>query len=280
MKQILILIGLTISSTLHGQQLTYREEFVDTVKIISNSSYYHFDTCGTTTGICDEYILVFNEDKNNYILNTHQRTKYKFTFKPDTSFIKKKVLKQGVVIDRLLISELLKQFEISYIKPSFDKIGICNEGFLKLTDKKHIIKVAKRHKADWYFKRAYSTKEQNENFFKGCRNTDTLNLYFSTVFDTSGYVIVTDVDSHFDVIISTTKTNHRFEGKYPNPYKQPWYNLSDNGSFAWASLLNFSINNALVDILPDGFSELETLKLKALINEYIKWYLKRRHIIF
>lgn len=253
---------------------------MDTVKIISNSSYYHFDTCGTTTGIYDEYILVFNKEKNNYILNPYQRTEYKITFKTDTSFTKKKVLKQGNVVERSLVSELLKQFEINYLKPTFEQIGMSNEEFLKLTDKKHIIQIAKWHKEDWHFKKSYSTKEQNETVFKGCQNIDTFNLYLATAYDTSDYVMVTDVDDHFDVIILTTKGNYRFEGKYPNSFKQPWYNHSDKGSFASTSVLNFSINSALVAILPDKFSRLETLKFEALTNEYIEWYLKRRGIIF
>lgn len=280
MKQILILIGLTISLSVTGQQLTYKGGFVDTVKIISNSSYFHFDTFGTTTGIYDEYILVFNKEKNNYILNPYQRTKYKITFKPDTSFTKKKVLKQGILVEQSLVSELLKQFEINYLKPTFEQIGMTNEGFLKLTDKKHIIQVAKWNKEDWHFKKSYSTRDQNETIFKGCQNIDTFNFYLATAFDTSGYVMVTDVDDHFDVIISTTKGNYRFEGKYPNSFKQPWYNHSDKGSFASTSVLNFSINSALVAILPGKFSRLETLKFEALINEYIEWYLKRRGIIF
>lgn len=270
---------MTISLSITGQQLTFKGDFVDTVKIISNSSYYHFDTCGTTTGVYDEYILVFSKEKNNYILNPYQRTKYKITFKPDTSFTKKKVLKQGNEVERLLVSELLKQFEINYLKPTFEKIGITNEDFLILTDKKHIIQVAKWHKVEWRFKKSYSTKEQNETLFKGCQNIDTFNLYLSTEFDRSAYVIVTDIDDHFDVIISTKKTNFKFEGKYPNSYRQPWYLHSNESDFTSTSILNFSINKALVDILPNNFSKLNTLKVEALINEYIEWYLKRRGII-
>jgi hypothetical protein len=278
--QILIFMGLTFSLSATGQQLTYMGDYVDTLKIISNSSFYHFDDHGTTTGRLDEYILVFNKEKNNYTLNPYKRTKYKHTIKPDASIRKEKILNQGKVVDRLLISNLLKQFEITYFKPTFDNIGISKEAFLKLTDKRHVIQVAKWRKADWCFKSAYSTKEQNEIIFKGCQNTDTLNLYLSSAFDTSGYVMITDVDSHFDVVVSTTKSNYRFEGKYPNTYKQPWYNHSDKGSVASSSILNFSINNALVNILPNRFLGLNTLKLEALTNEYIEWYLIRRGIIF
>ncbi|MBK9731145.1 MAG: hypothetical protein IPO83_07635 [Chitinophagaceae bacterium] len=280
MKQILILIGLTLSLCATGQQLTYKGEFVDTIKIISNSSYYHFDDKGTTTGVYDEYIVVFDKLKNNYILNPYRRTDYKYTFKPDTSFNKEKVLKQGEVVDGLLISNLLKQFEVSYIKPAFDNIGMSNEQFLNLTDEKHIVQVAKWHKEDWHFKKSYSTKEQNKTIFKGCQNVDSLNLYLATAFDTSGYIVVTDVDQHFDVVILTSKSKYRFEGKYPNSFKQPWYNHSTTNIHSTNSVLNLSINSALVAILPDKFSRLETLKFEALTNEYIEWYLKRRGIIF
>jgi hypothetical protein len=279
-KLLTILFGLTISISSFGQQLTYKGDLVDTLKIISNSSRYHFDTCGTTTGIYDEFILVFNKEKNNYIINPYQRTEYKFTYKPKTSFKKEKILKQGIDVDGLLVSSLLEQFEINYRKPSFGNIGITIKEFLKLTDKKHIIQVAKWHDADWYLKKTYFLKEKNEKILKGCQNIDTLNMYLETAFDTSGYIVVTDVKDVFNVIISTTKTNYRFEGKYPNIYRQPWYCHSGRNVLNSTSILNFTINTALVRILPDNFSRLKTLKFEALTNEYIEWYLKRHGIIF
>jgi hypothetical protein len=279
-KLLSIFIGLIISISATGQQLTYRGGLVDTLKIISNSSYYHFDTCGTTTGIYDEFVLVFSKEKKNYILSPFQRTEYKITFKPDTSFIKEKIIKQGVVVDRQLISSLLAQFEITYRQPSFDNLGMTTEEFFKLTDKMHIIQVAKWHDTDWQFKNSYSTKEQNDKIFKGCQNTDTLNLYLASVFDTSGYAMVTDVSDLYSVHIITPDNKFNFEGKYPNSFKQPWYDHSDTKNVLPTSILNLSINNALVAILPNNFSRLGTLKFEALINEYIEWYLKRRRIIF
>ncbi|MEQ1732204.1 MAG: hypothetical protein ABL940_00940 [Bacteroidia bacterium] len=280
MKLFTLLFALTFSMRTFGQQLMYKGELVDTVKIISNSSYYHFDTCGTTTGVYDEYIIVFKLDKNIYILKPYQRTKYKFTFEPETSFRTKKVIKDGTIVKQNLISDLLKELEITSIKPNFNNIGITSEYFLKLTDKKHIIKVAKQHNTDWHFKKAYSTKHQNKKIFNECQNINTLNMYLSTAFDTTGYTIITDVNDHFDIIISTVKTNYRFEGKYPNSFKQPWYYYSGNGAFGVTSVLNFAINSTLVKILPSNFSSLETLKIEALTNKYIEWYLEKCNIIF
>ncbi|MBP1672897.1 MAG: hypothetical protein H6Q25_712 [Bacteroidetes bacterium] len=280
MKQLIFIFGLTIYISASGQQLTYKGDLVDTIKITSNLSYYHFDEKGTTTGSYYEYIIVFNNTKEKYILDLYQKTKYKITYKSHTFKKKERILKQEIEVDKIHISNLLHQFEINYIKPTFDNIGITNDDFQKLTDKKHIIQVAKWHKTDWHFKKAYSTKEQNEIIFKGCQNIDTFNLYLSTAFDTTGYVMVTDFNDHFDVKITTKQGNYRFEGKYPNSYKQPWYNLSDKYSLSSPSILNFSINSALVAMLPENFSRLGTIKFEALTNEYIEWYLNRRGIIF
>lgn len=280
MRRLIILFGLIISIKANGQPLTFRGDPVYTLKIISNSGYYHFDTCGTTTGVCDEYIIVYSREKNNYILNPYKRTNYKITFRPHTHSGKARILKQGLIIDSILIANLIKQFEITYLKPTSNNIGISNEEFQKLTDKKHIIQVAKGHNTDWHFKKTYSTKEQNDKVFRDCQNTDTLNLYLATAFDTSGYTIVTDVSDLFKVQIITSKSKFFFEGKYPNSFKQPWYEHSDANTAFPISILNLSINNALVKILPNNFSRLETLKIEALINEYIEWYLKRRGIIF
>lgn len=280
MNQLLIIVGLAISISSTGQQLTYKGDIVDTVKIISNSSYYHFDSCGTTSGIYEEYIIAYNKEKKNYILNPYQRTEYKFTFKPETSLKKEKKLKKGNVVDQLLISNLLEQFEISYRKPSFENIGISKDAFLKLTDKKHIIQVAKWHQSDWKFGKLYFTKEENEKIYRGCQSTDTFNLYLACSFDTAGYSMITDADDHFDVIFSTAQNKYRFEGKYPNSFKQPWYSYLNIEGFPSASVLNFSINSALVEILPSNFSRVNTLKFEALTNEYIEWYLKRRGVIF
>lgn len=278
MKQFILFIALISSLSSIAQQLKYKDEDVDTIKIISNSSYFHFDSCGTTTGIYDEYIIVFDKIKNNYILNPYQRTEYKYTFNPDTSIVKQKQLKQGLSIDKILIGELLNELEISYIKPTFENIGISKKEFLKLTNKKHFLQVANWYKVDWQFEKNYSSKEENKKIFNACQNIDTFNLYLDNEFDTSDYIVITDVDAHFEIIISTNKTDYRFEGKYPNTYKQPWYLQTNDGDFK--PILNFSINQAIQKIVPTNFSNFKSLKIEELTNAYIKWYLKRCDILF
>lgn len=279
LNNVLIIIAISISFSTSAQQLIYKGALVDTVKITSNSSYFHFDNEGTTTGVYDAYVIVFNQETNNYILNTYQSNEYKSTFKPDTSIRKERIIQKNKGIDQTLIANLLKQFETTYQQPTYENIGISKKEFQILTSKKQIIKVAKWFNSDWHFKKSYSTTEKNKLIFSGCQNIDTFNLYLTTMFTNSDYVIVTDVEDHFNVIISTSTTDYCFEGKYPNPYKQPWYDHSVIKGFGSSPILNFTINKALIDILPADFSRIETLKFEALTNEYIEWYLKRRRII-
>ncbi|MGQ3014217.1 MAG: hypothetical protein ACT6QS_10960 [Flavobacteriales bacterium] len=264
----------------YAQPLTFRAEPVDTLKIISNSSYYHFDTSGTTTGVQDEYIIAFIRQKKQYELAFYQRFDYRFTFNPDTFFIKQTVFKKHQKVNRGFITDVLQQFESANKRVSFSDAGLTQKKFMTLTSRRHIRKMAKRYDVNWQFKRIYSSANENKVFFNGCQNIDTFNVYLSTVFRASGYTFITDVDDHFDVIISTEKNRYHYKGKYPDPYKQPWHLMSGNSPTETEALLNLGINRALVTILPGRFSRISSIQVKALTRDYIKWYFKRRGVIF
>lgn len=279
MRQIITIIFLFSTTIIFGQRLFFAGNAVDTLKINSNSSYYHFDTCGTSTGTEDEYIIAFENNTNQYVIDTYQRTEYKVTFKPSKSTSKSRILAKRQKINNDIIKDLLTELQTKSKAPNFNNIGLTAEMFSRLTDKKHIIKIAKSQDVDWHFKKEYSTREQNTLFFKNCQNVDTFNLFLKTAFDTVGYAMVTDVSDNFNIYISTDKTKYSYEGKYPNPYNQPWYNHTDKSKHLPSAILNLSINNALVNILPYNFTSLSTIKIETLTNEYLMWYLKRKHII-
>lgn len=279
MRQIITIIFLFFTTIIFGQRLLFAGNNVDTLKINSNSSYYHFDTCGTSTGTEDEYIIVFENNTNQYVIESYQRTEYKVTFKPGNSTSKTKILSKRQNINNDFIKNLLTELQTKSKAPNFNNIGLTAEIFNKLTDTKHIIKIAKSQDADWHFKREYSTNEQNTLFFKSCQNVDTFNLFLKTAFDTIGYAMITDVSDEINIYISSDKTKFRFEGKYPNPYYQPWYDHTDKNKHLPSAILNLSINNALVNILPYNFASLWSKKIEALTNEYLLWYLKRKRII-
>jgi hypothetical protein len=274
--------GLLITNVVYGQQLIFRGFPVDTISISGSSGYYHFDDKGTTTGREDIYIIAYDKSTNNYFVADYKKVSILNTCRPDTSTQKTRHLikDKGKIIDNLTLNDLLSAFNSKYIKPTFDDLGCDRKKFLSLTDESHIRKVAKAYKQDWHFKIFYSSHEENKIIFDGCQNIDTFNLFVATKFDTIGYAMVTDVWDEMNVSIKTTEKSFSFEGKYPNPFKQPWYDHSDKSNLFAAPIVNFSINKSLSLILPDKFYRKNTIELNALTNLYIKWYLQRRDIIY
>jgi hypothetical protein len=141
--------------------------------------------------------------------------------------------------------------------------------------------VAKKYKQDWQFKRRYSSKEDNKLIYKGCQNADTFNLFLNSYkVDTGGYIIVSDYSDEMYINIICGDKKYTYEGKYPNNFKQPWYDHSDTSWISYHSLFNFDINKWLVAILPEDFYRRETIEISSFTNSYIKWYLKRKQIIW
>ena len=115
------------------------------------------------------------------------RDEYKRTFEPDTIKLKTKIYKSEIgknldfsKIESLLIS-LTASVEHQDLFTQFD----TTELKAMLTEKQ-IRKVAKWYDIDWQFKRRYSTKEQNIEFFDGCKSIDTLKTYVIERCDTTG----------------------------------------------------------------------------------------------
>jgi hypothetical protein len=284
MREVIIVVITLLTNAVYGQQLTFGGYPVDTISISGSSGYYHFDKKGTTTGREDIYTIAYNKNTNNYVVSGYQKVFIVNTCRPDTSIRKIKHLKQDKrkVISNVVLNDLLAGFNSRYNKPSFESVGYDKEKFLSLTDEQHIRKIAKAYKQDWHFKMSYSSKEENKIIFDGCQNIDTFNLFIATKFDTSSsYITVTDFWDEIWVRIKTTQKSFSYEGKYPNTFKQPWYEHPDTSisTFIVASIINFNINKTLSIILPDKFYRRPTIELNALTNQYIKWYLKRREIL-
>ncbi len=279
MKNTLILIFTFLSLSVFGQQLQFNGQLVDSIFIKSHRSVYQFDDNGTTKGKADVISLTFDSNQNYYIIDRFYRDEYKRTFRPDTINIEAKVYKSEIgkeinneKIESLLISlsnngsskDLLKQIDTTELRG--------------LITKKQIRKVAKRYDIDREFKRRYSSKEENIKFFKSCKSIDTLKIYLSERFDSSGYVMITDYSNTINIWISTDKAEYRFEGKYPNPVKQPWYNHSDTSQTFGHAILNLKINKSLCELLPKEFLLKGTISNEALVNDYITWYFERREM--
>lgn len=277
MKNTLTLILTLFVYSVFGQQLQFNGQLVDTIFIKSHRSIYQFDNKGTTKGEADIISLIFDSENKQYVIDQFCRDKYKGTFRPDTIKLKTKVYKSeiGKEIDVAKIKSLLTSLSTTDSNPNL--ISQVDKTKLKdLLTEKQIRKVAKWYDIDWHFKRAYSTKKQNLEFFNGCKSMDTLKLYLTERFETSGYVMVTDYSNTINIWISTNESEYRFEGKYPNPIKQPWYYHSNTSQTFGQPILNLKINQSLSELLPKDFLLKETISNEALVNDYITWYFERR----
>ena len=278
MKNTIILILSFLSFSAFGQQLRFNGQLVDTILIKSHRSVYLFDDKGTTNGEADIISFTYDSNQNQYIIDQFYKDEYKRTFNPDTINLHTKIYKSeiGKKIDLVKIKSLLTSLSEKNNKELFSQVD-TTELKVFLTEKQ-IRKVAKWYNIDWYFKRRYSSKEENIEFFKGCISMDTMKIYFSERFDTSGYVMVTDYSNTINIWISTDKAEYRFEGKYPNPIKQPWYNLGNTSQTFVQAILNLEINKSLYKLLPKNFLLKETISNEALVNDYITWYFERREM--
>jgi len=279
MKVQLIIILTFLSAISIGQQLEFNDELVDTIFIKSHRSVYQFDDKGTTKGKANILSIVFNPSLNTYLVNQYYQDEYARTCKPDTIQLKNKNLINK--IEKKISNNDLENLLRSLVE-DIDSNSLINQidttAFLEYVTEKKIRKIAKWYKISWYFKRRYSTKEENKSFFSSCRSTDTLKVYLNNRFDTKGYIMVTDVSNTINIWISTSYSEYCFEGKYPNPVKQPWYNHSDTSQLFATPILNLEINKSLIAILPNEFLLTNTISNEALFDDYITWYFERREM--
>jgi hypothetical protein len=279
MKNTLTLILTILSYSVFGQQLQFNGQLVDTIFIKSHRSVYQFDDKGTTKGIADIISFTFDSNQNQYVIHQFYRDEYRRTFEPDTITLETNVYKSeiGKETDFGKIESLLTALSTNVSNRNLFTQVDTTELKVFITEKQ-IRKVAKWNDIAWQFKRRYSTKEQNDEFFNSCKSMDTLKIYLKERFDTSGYVIVTDYSNTINIWISTSTAEYRFEGKYPNPVKQPWYNHSDTSLTLEEPILNLKINQSLSELLPKNFLLKETISNEALVNDYITWYFERREM--
>ncbi|MEZ4894657.1 MAG: hypothetical protein R2778_16800 [Saprospiraceae bacterium] len=279
MKSALTLILITMSTLALGQQLQFNEQLVDTIFIRSDRNAYQFDDAGTTKGTAEIVSITFDRIENQYIIDQFYRDEYIETIRPDTIKHEAKVHKSKIrkKLDLKRIESLLTS-----LSPKENNLDLFTQidttKLESLLTEKQIRKIAKWYEVDWYFQKKYSSRKQNIEFFKGCKSIDTLKIYLSERFDTAGYVMVTDYSNTINICISTNEAEYRFEGKYPNPIRQPWYNHSDTSQSFGQGMLNLMINQSLYELLPKNFLLKETISYEALVNDYITWYLGRREM--
>ena len=281
MRNLISIASLLLSNCVSGQQLIFRGFEVDTVSIGNSAGYYHINEAGTTTGTEEVLIIIYNPIVKKYLVADYIRTTFKRTRNPDTTEVETKSILNGnkKSVSLQTLDSLLTAFNSNYVRPNYDCIGYERKTFLSLIDEKQVRKVAKKYNEHWQFKNAYSSKNENKTLFDGCHNIDTFNFFLETKFKNKTPTIVTDVWDATSLNIKASHHSFKFSAVYPDAFRQPWYDFSDNSVFKSSSILNLNINKLLLNILPENFYRKNEFELKPLINDYIKWYLIRRDII-
>lgn len=277
MKDKLTLLLIFFSINVFGQQVLFKNELVDTILIRSHRSAFQFDEKGTTKGQAEYLEIVYKKERQEYIIDRYYQDKYNRHIRPDTIKIEKKYYtdSQGKIMANDKLQKLINSINtVKKNNESTDIIPLLN--ISKVITLRRIKKVAKKDKADWQFSLIYTTRKENRKIEKDCQSIDTFKVYLAERFDTIG-TVVTDYSNDLTVWVVTDKNEYSIKGEYPNPFKQPWW-YRKNGIFI-KPIINFSINLALYDILPEKFFLKEKNSKDALVDDYIKWYLERRDII-
>jgi hypothetical protein len=261
-----------------AQTVQYNREQLDTLQIQSHLGAYQFDDIGTTKGKTETLTITYSKEKKNYVISDYTEMKYEGTFKPRSFDSKTKTIKKkiGTVINDTLVTQLTMALTSSE-NPRKTFSELTDKALSSYVKKKTILEVAKWYNLEWRFKMSYSTREENQAFYRSCQSLDTFKVYLSERFDSTGYSITTDYFNSIDIRVVTEKSEYNFEGQYPKPVKQPWYNKSESTFFA-PSILNFSINRSLELILPNDFLLKSTISEEALMFDYMTWYFERRNM--
>lgn len=279
-KYITSALSMFLFSTLSlpAQQLLFRGQKVNEIKIISDEGVYNFKK-RALTGIADTFSIKFDSANDNYFISKYIKLSiYQGVDKDTIERIHIKKLKHfHQIIERKMLDTLLQAFNHSIFPIDFNSLEISKGHFLELVKKEKIIKIAKLYEEDWRFKRKYSEEEDNNNFFKGLQSVDTLNLFLKAKFDTTCCMMVTDVWNVTTIHICAGNKVFSFESKYPYPFRQPWFELPDG--FGSKAILNPEINRQLLKILPEYFITRSNIDYHYIMNSYILWYLRRRGIV-
>tara|TARA_B100000683_G_scaffold218264_1_gene214467 strand:- start:384 stop:1268 length:885 start_codon:yes stop_codon:yes gene_type:complete len=289
----LITLTLTISSSALSQRLNFNQGEIDSVIIHSYLGSGFYNNNGESVlkrnRICISYDSLAKTFRYNYykdikIIHYKSQKTPKKIGTENRKYSNKKVNIGN--LDSLLYA-FCKQI------PADQSLEDLKKDFEKDVSKSKILDVAKNHDADWHFKMKYTTKSKNKTFFNKCASLDTFQLYLESRFLNKDFMYITDYSNGFGVTLYTKDSTYNFEGTYPDPFKQPWFNENEilvskdtltNGSIRGfiqrESVLNFNINKYLTLLLPNDFLLRQSISSDGLFEDYIKWYLKRRRIIY
>jgi hypothetical protein len=266
LKIILLIVsylGLVLGN-LFGQQLKFKNNPVDTITFASGQG-------GMRGGKYTNYVIAYSKKDSTYFVSDY------FDFGEKVSGNRKRLNKKkkqhksfiGKDVDINLIKELLMTLEKLDNKPKFEDLGLTIEAFQKLTDIKTVRRIARKYYADYHFDLKYTTIEKNLEFINALQTKDTFNLYISARFDTLSRNVQTN---NFDYSAIRIKSERfKFGISAENSFRQPW-------STASRKVVNLKVSALMAQIVPKIFLRKEAFEAQTILNDYIKWFMRKRGI--
>lgn len=260
-------------SSLYGQIPIFRNDTVMRIEIYSSSGYYNFKK---RANIGKRDTLIIKHFSNEWEIESHYREDITYILENDSFAIKGKDVKlRNRQIPGKLIDSLLHELNQSYYPANHLHFGFHPDHFE--VSSKRVSSTAKR--SHWVLDKEEYKSKKSEKAVDAAKMLSDIRLFdkfLAAEFDTSSYAIITDVWDFVDIWVITKSNRFRFEGKYPNTIKIPWYDFGTPEELLLRSLVNPKINKHLLAILPKDFLRKEQLRLDRIIDQYIEWYLAKK----
>lgn len=279
MKNILTFLFVVNIGLLQGQRVSFQGSGIDSFIIQSHWAAYQFDDDGTNVAQEHEYVVIFDEDTEQYLVSNHKEIQVESSFENGMVELMEKNIKRSEnnLVPRKKIESLV--INLNTNKETEDYFNQLDTLQLKKwLSKRKIRQKAKERGEAWYLQRRYTTRLRKNRFYKSCQSIDSFKRYLTERFQKAGYTVVTDYSNAIDIWIVTATGKYRFEGAYPNPVKQPWYQYIKNGSGIPELVLNLEINESLHAILPKGFIHRKEMSVEGLFRDYLSWYFEKRNL--
>lgn len=274
MRIAVVIILTFIKFYLIGQQLSYNGFPVDSIKVSTDfrcldwnkniEVYMRYDLC----------LIVFDKIKMQYVIKKCESSSINYI--DEYSNNEKKIKSFDNAINKKVpwenIDSLLFALQTKYKKPDMKNIGFDSISLTKRIKENNLKNI---HEKDLkyldlygYFNYEIYDNEWGEN----CLQLNNFKKFLKIAFDTTGYAVEPSERNVMILNIYTSGNVYSYEGKFPNIFKQPWYDYSKLTNGIPKSILNFDINLYLDKILPDEYPSKKELGISSLVDEYLLWY--------
>ena len=257
----IIMIIMFSYSNIFSQQLTYKNHEIDTIIIRSIVGINH-PIRGKYQSCIDQLCISYNNQINSYEINSYKKIKH-LRKKSKVEKIKELKKYQSINVPNEKIQFLINSLDTGYSEIEAKNIGIYETNIDSFIDQ---FCISIRYKLS----QEEMEKSKNLDFFNGFLlekfNKEKLNEYS---INTGSYDL-------FNIEIITLKQNFIITGLGKNLLRQPWniYLPVDDTTYIsstqFINVLNLNINNALLQILPKDFMNINSLKIDQLIREYLR----------